>query len=164
MGRVERLTRRLKTFDPALYCAEDKEGKLCVYRNSTRTEAYWIEPKLLGLEGESPVLMNITRPTPFYIFALTHDFSLRGRSVEWSWDLIKRQLQKHDAWNQDVMSRIEEQEVKSEEASLRKMKNDAEAFASDTYSLFKRQFSDINTANLAKIDRRKLDEEKHGNN
>lgn len=164
MGRVRQLTRRLKSFDSALYCAENKEGKLCVYRNSTRWEDVWIDARLMGQSEPYDVLLKVAHPSPFYIFTLTHDWRPTGRSVEWSWDKIYYQLQKHDGWNRDLMADIDKQEEESKRSAARQARSKAEDFASEFRPSFQKAFSDINTSSMAKIDKRKLDEEKYGNN
>lgn len=150
MGRAERLTKELKKYDRKLYVDKSIEGKLCVYRHSTRLEHY-------DLDG---VLLTVARPTPFLIFPLTHNFRHNGHEVEWGVLPIRARLDAIDAQKRDIARELEIQEEKHLAATERDRLNHNEAFLKDFRPQFAKVFSDVNTSSLAKRDRRKIDEEK----
>lgn len=151
MGRAQYLTRCLKAYDRELYCAQDREGKLCVYRNSTRWEHYELE------NGES---LAVARPTPWFIFALTHDWRPTGKSVDWGELPILERLKAIDLWNRNLVDEQEADAEKDERSRERDYRNNCEGFLSEFRSQFKKTFNDFNVSSLSKVDRRRSDEKK----
>lgn len=149
MGRANQITRALKRFDRELYCAESGEGKLCVYRNSTRWETY-------QLDKDS--YLRIAQPTPFFIFALTDDWKYTGRRVDRGILPILERLRMSDLQKRDMMREYIEAYEKNEAASQKKRLSETEDFFKEIRPQFKKATSDINTSGLAKRDRRRIDE------
>lgn len=147
MGRVERITEAIKSHDRLLYCDESREGKLCIYRKSTRLEAY-------RLDDDS--VLQFARPAPHFIFALTHNWKMDGRNVDWGIEPIMARLRAIDLWNRDLAEEFIQQEEKEIESSERERKNTTEAFLKDFRRQFAKTFDGVNTANMAKKDSRRL--------
>lgn len=155
MDRAYDLTRNLKIHDRELYCSKDREGKLCVYRNSTRWEDF---------EIDSNTVLRRARSTPFLIFKLTENWKPNGVPVDWGIEPILYRLKAHDLWNRDLVDEQEKQYEKKKESNDRDSKNNSEAFAHEFRSQFKKVFSDVNTSSMEKIERRRTDEENYGDN
>lgn len=152
MDRATILTKYLKRYDRELYCVKSREGKLCVYRNSTIWEHYSVK------EGCS---LSVARSAPYFILALTDNWKEHGRPVDWgSLPLIKR-IEENDLHKRDLASEIIAREEKNIEAQERHRKNQSEGFFSEFHGQFKKTFSDYNTSSMKKIDRRRKDEFKH---
>lgn len=147
MGRAERITRAIKSHDRLLYCDENKEGKLCVYRKSTRYEAY-------RLDDDS--ILQFARPTPHFIFAITHDWRASGNPVDWGILPIMARLRAIDLWNRDLAEEIIQQEERNIEASARDRRNNTESFLLEFRKQFAKTFDGVNTANMSKKDSRRL--------
>ncbi len=149
MGRAEVITRALRIHDRELYCAKHSEGKLCVFRKSIRWESYALEDN---------VVLRVARPAPHLVFPLTDNWKMSGREVEWGVLPIMQRIYAHDLHNRDLVAEMEKQYDKHKESIGRDSRNQAEAFASDFRPQFKKAFADVNTANMAKIERKKKDE------
>jgi hypothetical protein len=151
VGRAERITRELKRFDRELYCAESGEGKLCVYRNSTRWEAY-------QLDEDS--YLQVARPAPFFIFALTDDWKFTGRPVDRGILPILERLRESDLQKRDMMRECMEAHEERERKQSKAFRSQAEDMFREIRPQFQKATSDINTSTVAKKDRRRLDEKK----
>ena len=118
MGRAERVTKAVKSYDSKLYCEKSREGKLCVYRKSSRIESY-------DLNGQ---LIHFVRPAPYFVFALTKDWRLASEPVEWGLVPIVERLRALDLWHRDLA----EESLKSVEAATlsneRAARNSIEGF------------------------------------
>jgi hypothetical protein len=147
VGRAERITEAIKSHDGLLYCDENKEGKLCVYRKSTRFETY-------RLDDDS--ILRFARPTPHFIFALTHDWKAAGNPADWGIEPILARLKAIDLWNRDLAEEIIQQEERNIEASARDRKNNTESFLLEFRKQFAKTFDGVNTANMTKKDSRRL--------
>lgn len=155
MGRAEAITRAVKTYDRELYCERNKEGKLCIFRKSIRWESFQLEDN---------VVLRVARPAPHLVFTLTDNWRPQGRPVNWGVLPILAHLRECDLHNRDIVSELEKQDDKHREACARESRNQAEAFASEFRSDFKKAFADVNTSNFKKVERKRKDEEKYGNN
>lgn len=151
MGRAERITKAIKRHDRLLYCEERGEGKLCVFRESSRVESY-------RLDDES--VLHFVRPAPFFIFALTDDWSMNGRPVEWGELPIMNRLRAMDLWNRDLASDIIDQETKHRKSIERERQNTIESFLLDYRRKFAKTFDDVNTSTMTKKDPRSLGDKK----
>lgn len=147
MGRAERITQAIKLHDRELFCERSEEGKLCVYRKSHRVEPY-------RLDDES--VLYFVRPTPYFVFALTHNWRLTGMPVEWGIEPIMARLRAIDLWNRDVAGDIIQQELKEQESRERDLRNTTESFLLDFRKQFAKTFNDVNTSTLEKKDSRRL--------
>lgn len=151
MGRAERITEYLKTYDSKLYCASSKEGKLCVYRNSTRYESY-------SLDDDS--ILTFARPAPHYIFALTEDWSMKTESVDWGLLPIMDRIRSSDLQQRDIVGELEKHYEAQEKSNARDRMNKTEDFLHEFRDSFKNTFKDVNTASLEKKDLRRLNDKK----
>jgi hypothetical protein len=141
VGRAERITEHVKIHDRELYCAKSEEGKLCVYRKSTRWETYDL--------GNGDVL-HFARPAPHFIFALTDNWKMDGKPVERGLLNITERLCWMDSWKRDLADEAIRQQEKAEQSSARKRRNDNEAFFSDFRKQFARATDGVNVSNLEK--------------
>lgn len=146
MDRADWLTKQLKRFDPTLYCEKHRDGKLCVYRTSKRWESFRLD------DGS---ILTVARSTPYFILALTHNWRFDGVPVEWGYLPITDHLRMMDGWNRDLAEEAIRQQELFNEKKDREAKHQAEVFAHEMRPAFKKAFSDINTANMAKKDRRR---------
>lgn len=146
MGRESQLTRQLKRYDKELYCGKNSAGQLCIFRNSKVWDTF---------ELDDGVFLRVSRPAPHFICALTHNWQASGRPVDWGYMPIIQRLQEMDLQKRDLVSEIEKQTERALESSERHLKNETEAFFSEKRSVFKKAFSDINTANLSKKEKRR---------
>lgn len=149
MGRAKQITSFIRRYDPELYC-EGKDGMLCIYRKSQRIESY-------DFEG---TVIHYVRPAPFFIFALTHDWSATGRPVDWGCLPILERLQQCDLHKRDMASEIERQEEKRTEEVARERANKTEDLFKDMRKTFAKATNDINTSTLKKTDLRKIKEKR----
>jgi len=154
VGRAEAITERLRGYDPMLYCEKSREGKLCVYRKGQRIESYFID------EVES--VIQFVRPAPFFIFAVTDDWSLHGQSVDWGIEPIMQRVKRIDSWNRDVAEECLRQAEEKEASVTRDRQNKTESFLKDFRRGFAKATNDINTSTLAKKDSRKTRRIKDG--
>jgi hypothetical protein len=152
VGRAEQITRELKLHDRELYCEMHKVGKLCVYRKSVRWEDY-------DLDG---VFMRFARPAPHFIMALTHNWQLAGDAVDWGLLPIIARLNAMDLHNRDLAEELIKDEEKRAEQRRRDFHSKNEDFAKEIRRPFAKAFNDINTANMAKTDNRKIKERLNG--
>lgn len=152
MGRAEQITRHLKLHDAKLYCDKNREGTLCVYRQSKRYDAF-------DFEGN---VVLFSRPTPHFIFALTHNWTTYGKPVDWGIEPIMHKLKSGDLHQRDKLAEEMIQEYERENMrEERDRSNKNEAFLKDFRKQFAKTFNDVNTSTLEKKDlRRSLD---HGN-
>lgn len=152
MGRVERITEVIKTHDSKLFCKR-LAGIPCVFRESSKWEHY-------AVDGENYLF---SRPNPYFVFALTKNWRKDSEPVDWGLVPIVERLKFIDLWNRDLARECEAQQNKIDESNLKKMRGDNEAFLKDYRREFAKTFNDVNTANLAKKDKRKIGDKKHGN-
>jgi hypothetical protein len=152
VGRAEQITKELRLHDGQLYCEMHKVGKLCVYRKSVRWEDYW-------LDG---VTMRFARPAPHFIMALTHNWQLAGDAVDWGTLPIIARLNAMDLHKRDLaLEQIKDEEKRAEQRQ-RAFHSKNEDFAKEIRRPFAKAFNDVNTANLAKTDNRKIKERLNG--
>lgn len=154
VGRAEAITERLRGYDPMLYCEKSREGKLCVYRKGQRIESYFID--------EVGAVVQFVRPAPFFIFAITDDWSLQGLSVDWGIEPIMQRLKRIDSWNRDIAEEAIRQAEEKEEAITIDRQNKTESFLKDFRRQFAKATNDINTSTLERKDSRKNRRIKNG--
>ncbi len=127
------------------------EGKLCVFRNSTRWECY-------QLDKDS--YLRVARPTPYFIFALTDNWKLSGRVVDRGVLPILERLKASDLQKRDMMQEyIDDYETKERESAKRR-RSEMEDVFKEIRPQFMKATADINTSSLARKDRRWLDDKK----
>lgn len=154
MGRAEEISSYIKRHDSKLYCEEGREGKLCVFRKSTRVEHYVYEGHAIGF----------VRPAPYFIFALTDDWTMNGTPVDRGVLPIMVRLREIDLWSRDLAQECISQTERNQESNERELSNNNEAFLKDYRRQFAKTFGDINTSTLSKTCNRKLGEIKNGSN
>jgi hypothetical protein len=148
MGRAERITREVQTYDRELYCDKNMEGMLCIYRKGRRYESYQLE------DGS---VLTYARPSPHFVFALSDTWRATGKPVEWGVVPILNRLKALDLWNRDLVGELEAAYDKDEESNARKRRNDTESFLLDFRSQFKKTFNDTRVANMdMKKDKRRI--------
>lgn len=150
MGRAEHITHHIKSHDHKLYCGKHETGVLCIFRESQRTETY-------DIDGD---VIHFIRPAPHFVSALTHDWSLKGRPVDWGILPIMKRLDDLDLWKRDLVGEIEKNDSKKKEAEKRDLQNKSEDFLSDYRSTFKKAFADVNVSSLEKTDKRRVHEKR----
>lgn len=151
MGRAERITKHLRAYDSELYCAEDTEGKLCVWRKVRKTERYTID-------GVNYVFV---RPDSHRVFSLTHDWGVKGRPADWGILPIMEKVRSCDVWQRDIVRELEEQQQKIDKSNERDLDNKNEAFLKEFRPQFAKAFNDTRVANMdMKKDLRRTNEKK----
>lgn len=130
-----------------LYC-ESRDGKLCVFRKSQRIESYEIDG----------VMIQFVRPAPFFILALTEDWRMASRPVDWGIIPILFRLKEIDLWNRDIAEEIIKQEEDGLRTKRKDFKNESEAFLKDYRSKFASTFNDVRVSNMENKDKRKIGE------
>lgn len=149
MTRARRITWELQKKDKDLFCLENEAmGYLQILRKSYQTRTVFI--------NEHDV---VTYPVmvPQLVLALTHDWTVKGRPVDWGLEPITRKLISIDCWNNveaDAL-KLEEVSEKVDQRKLRNFNNETEAFLKDFRPQFQKTFNDVNTSNLERIDRRR---------
>lgn len=132
---VKNLTRQLKEHDRELYAKRRADGVILICRKNRNI-----------FSGQT---------TDHLIFALTDDFSSKGKPVEWGVEPILAHLKAMDGWNRDVVEDWISEEEKSKEMQDKQRQSKNEDFARDFRRQFARAFNDVNTSTLEKIDNRR---------
>lgn len=145
-SRTDILTRHIKKIDSKLYCEREHNGMICVYRESHRLENF-------EYAGQK---YQYLKSVPNIIMALTDNWSVRGKPVEWGIEPLMHRLQEIDSWNRGITADdlIDDYE-KMQESKDRARMNNHEAWLKDKRSVFKKAFNEINTSNIEKVDRRR---------
>lgn len=148
MNRERRITQELKKHDSSLYAKTNRFGITQVFKKYSSLVPYEIDGKKV----------YCLEPNDLYIFSLTVDWTPKSPVADWGLEPLMRKLRSIDAWNKDSeVHQINKMNEKVDESKARHMKNESEAFASDVlYPAFKKTMGDINTANLNKIDKRRI--------
>jgi len=154
--QVRRITKEVQRHDKNLFAKRSHTGKVQIFR---KAKTYRKE-----------VLDNCTLfylvDAPQYVISLTDDWSGNGKNVEWGLEPIRQRLKAIDLWSneqlfEEIMNQNEEVDVSNE----RNLKNNTENFLYEFRDQFKKTFNNVNTANLSKLDRRRVDDRriKNGN-
>lgn len=145
-----RLEKELKRYDRKLYVVKSSNGMLQVWR---KPESWGDSMRDESTDG--------AQLSPLLVLPLTHDWTLKGRIVDWGFEPIKAKLREMDGWRDDTMLekwRNDRDFIKRDEDRMKR--NDARARAAELRSDFAKATNDINTSTLEKIDNRRL---KNGN-
>lgn len=137
--RIKKLNRAIKKFDRKLYAMPGDHGKILIMREFV----HMVHQKL----GDKSYILFPKRED-FMIFPLTDNWLMTGNPVSWSDMRVVQRLQEIDSWNRDVLGEVRSHNEKVQESKDRDFSNNAQAFFSDHYRDFQRQFSDIRTANM----------------
>lgn len=140
--REDKITRAIKFHDRELYCARNKQDIMCIYREIISYEKYFL--------GEKEWLL-FSKSSPYFVFALTHNWKTNGRPVDWGIEPIMARLKAMDLWRRDVAEDLIREYEKDEASLVRDRDNSMESFLYEFRDQFKKTFSDVNTSNLSKI-------------
>lgn len=144
---IKRLTEEIKKHDPLLYALKTNSGMRQVWRKAQKWDAaYWIS------EEQAPT----SSPTQF-ILALTDDWTLTGKAVEWGIEPVMQKILEMDSWRDDsLLSNLRKEREKAKELRDRELKNELKARAYDMRKDFARATNEINTSALEKVDHRRI--------
>lgn len=146
MYRLERITKEVKKYDRHLYCALDHRKRPTIYRKSFRCVSF--------MYNDCVITHQI--PDDYNVMTLTHDWSQGGQVVDWGLEPIMQRLRAIDCWQSD--SEINQFEKLNEEYEAKKnrhLTSKTEDIAREMAPVFKKTFSDVNTASMAKLDNRR---------
>lgn len=148
-GYARAMNRYVRMYDRELFVSSGPNGIPCVYRKAKRAQTFSFGDDYLTIVHDSPE----------HVIALTEDWTLRTPVREWGSILIEKKLGSIDlSKSDDVINDLLMQEEREEISQKRAMQNETEAFLLDNYSQFKKAYSDVNTSNMEKTDRRRIDE------
>lgn len=139
-SRAKLLTSHLKEYDHDLYAIrESSTGTIHVYRKAKR-------PIHFNYDDVNYVALV---ENPQFILALTDNWTLKGRPVDWGIDPLLERIRSIDSFNaaKKVQDLIASYEARSAQKD-KDRKDSHEAWLRDNRNVFKRAFNDINTSNL----------------
>ncbi len=150
MERKDRITSIIKRHDRLLYCDYLPQGGLAIFRQLYRYEPMEVDGNIIHYQVSSPHL----------VFALTHTWSVNGRSVDWGIEPIMQKLRMSDLWrSDDIISELTRDYDKGEQSRARHTRNQIESFVKDFRPQFAKATEGINTGTLdKKKDRRYKDD------
>lgn len=150
-----RFTRIVKKHDDKLFVRQNAHNKqLEVFREGHRT-ASCDASDFLGPNAT----LSYTIPCPFYVMSLTDNWNCSGRPAMWGELPLLARLRQIDAWDRESLaSRMDEINEKVDQSAQKDFVNKTEDFAYEFRNQFKKTFSDVNTSNMEKIDKRRLKE------
>lgn len=135
--RTQRLTEVVRTYDPRLFVQPGTDGKSYLIRKNWRYETY---------EFNGGVLRCV-RDDPQTVFALTEDWSPKGKAVDWGIEPLIARIREIDGHrSNEINERIEAAYHLREEAKAKDFGNKTEAFAYELRTAVKNDFKDINTS------------------
>lgn len=142
-----RLTGAVKRHDPKLFVKKDDFGRMVVWRESYELRPY-------NIDG---AVIHCMESAPHFIMALTHNWTMTGNPCDWGVDPLLERLKVIDGWSAKsfVNAEMEEVNQRANKSLKRDMDNKLEAAAYESHATFKKVFSDVNTANMKKIDKRR---------
>lgn len=146
MTRAAYITSEIKKLDHKLFC--ERESDLFIVKRKKSI------PRVFELEDGNT--LTYFQEKPHNVLYLTHNWSFKGEPVSWGVDQVIMKLNSIDTTKRDMFREMEEKNNQIDESSERHMRNEIEAWASDSHSAFKKDLSDINTSNVEKIDLRRL--------
>lgn len=146
MDLAQKYTVALRKHDENLFARKEPDGIIKVYEKSYHYETY-------DVDGDT---VHFLVPSPKFVMAVTDNWSVRGKPVEWGLLPLIQKIKSIDWHNaQAELHRIEEENEKLKKSKERDFANKAESFAYDFRDSFKKTFSDYNVASLKKKYRRK---------
>lgn len=142
-----RLTKIVKRYDAKLYVEKNYKGIYQVLRQSYQHHPYYCD---------GAVIYGLVK-APHFIMALTHNWTASGEPCDWGIDPILKRLADIDVWSEKsfVNQGLEKHNKKVDESQRRDINNKIEDAVYESHATFKKTFADTNTANMAKIDKRK---------
>lgn len=152
MSREREINRIIQRYDRDLVAQRDFKGTMCVWRKANRYESFEFDGKKY----------LFARPDLKLVFALTDNWSQSGRPVDWGLEPILNRLKSIDVWRDpEFAERLIAEYEKDAQSKKRDLHNTVESFLIDYRREFARTFGDVNTANLAKTDKRRLKDGYH---
>lgn len=138
----------IKRYDPKLFVQKNKDGVLQILREKYALKPYEIDD----------ITIHCLEPSHEYIMSLTDNWGYSGKPIDWGLEPIWQKLSAIDGWkpNSFINQDFENENRKVDEEKSRSFKNKTEDFVKDFHGTFKKTFADVNTASMAKLDKRKL--------
>lgn len=146
MTRVDSLTKEVRSYDRDLFCKEEA-GVILLCRKRTVWEChdFGFQDKLL-----------YSRQVPEVIFALTDNFTQKGKPIDIGIEPLMNRIKSIDGWNDFNDSKnVADDLIKAKETADKHKVSEINAFAREWHPEFKKAFKDVNTSNLEKIDKRR---------
>lgn len=129
-SRTRYLTETLQAHDKRLYAERMPDGSIHVFRENSYVP--------LGF-----------KPSPHFVVALTEDWTLDGRPVEWGALPLIDKIKSIDTWNKGFTADdLIERYKRAYDSQDKQRKNMTEDFFRDARGAFKKDFSEINTSNM----------------
>lgn len=145
-GRVRRINEVVSQYDRKLF-AQAAGEKVLILRRGDRLEAS-------DFNQSAP---DLARLNPQLVLALTHNWKVDGKPVEWGLEPLMHQLKSMDSWaDPDMYRNMVKKRERDQAEEERALKNDIRARAADMRKEFARATNDVNTASLEKLDRRRM--------
>lgn len=134
--RETRITKAVQEYKKELFCKKGDDAKYHIYQ-------------------KSPLRDEPAR----YVCSLTHNWNAHGEPVDWGIEPLKARIKAidlcadggHKFW-EEILKGYDDLEASKE----RDRKNTIESNLYEMHSVFKKGLGDINTANMAKIDKRRM--------
>jgi hypothetical protein len=138
-SRENILTERLSAYDSKLYAKREHNGCIYVYRKAS---------KIVRFEHKDQSYLY-PQESPMFVLALTDNWNVKGKPVDWGIEPLMNRIQEIDAWNRGLTidAMIQGYEKQTENLA-RDRHNQNEAWLYDNRSIFKKTFNDTNTSNL----------------
>jgi len=132
MGRVQEITKAVKSYDLCLYAQETKPGRIDLYRKNR--------------DGNEQ---------PHFLFSLTDTWQPTGIPVPWGVEPLMNRIRAMDLWRDDKFAEtwMAGQE-KRKESQDRDRRNSIESFLYDFKGQFQKATNDINTSSLKGLNRK----------
>jgi hypothetical protein len=141
------INRVVKAHDHELYAERGSDGTIRVLRKGKRFVKFF--------QDDSNTYYTVM-DSPQFVCALTHNWLSNGIPRDWGSEVLIKRLKYHDVWNnEDLFAKLDRDSDKRAESKKRDWLNNAESWLSDQYSHIKKSWSDINTANMDKTERRR---------
>lgn len=148
--RLATITKEVKKHDRELYCDELPSGIPAIFRRTVRQEVY-------DLDDRGKEKLVVFKDSPHLVFALTDDWSVRTEIADWGLEPIMSRLKAMDLWNnKSFMDDLIKSYEKTDEAKAKDRRNNTESFLYEFRDHVKKDWKDINTASMAKKDKRYL--------
>jgi hypothetical protein len=151
-------TKALRSYDRDLFAGRTRDGLACVFRKAKRFVPV--------IEWEGGKLMTLMEDKQF-IFALTDNWTARGKPVDWGIDFVLNRIKEIDAVaNEQFFEKMEAENAKIDESKRRSLRNEMEGFWAHERRRFAKATDDILTHSLSKDEpkkRRKDRSIKNGN-
>jgi hypothetical protein len=143
--KVIRLTQTLSQYDRSLFAQKTASGMIQVWRKADK----WNAADLCYEETESSQPMQ-------FIFALTDDWTLTGKVVDWGIEPVMHHVYELDTWSKiSFLDDIRKQRDRAKSVRQQSQRNEIRARAYDMRKEFSEATNEINTSTLEKVDNRR---------